>query len=396
MVSRGRPRGKGANVTAAAEAMLSEVGEDAAVVLLCDADLGDSAARLGPLIEAVEGDECDLAIAAFARRVGGGLGIALSAADGPSSGSAASDWRRRCRASVRCAPPSCASCCPSRPASGSRREWTSTRRGPAIACARSSSTSSIGRRAARSAGSFIGPPASRHPARLRFAAMIVLIGVASGFLAGLLGIGGGGLMVPMLVSVGGLRQRQAHAVSLGAVVVLALAAAITYGASDEVRLGTAAALFVGRGRRRPAGCASALQGERQARPAGVRGSARLHRRLPPADVIEALGFVALGVVVGAVSSFLGIGGGVILVAVLVAISDFGQHEAQATALAFMVPTATIGVLSTRRHGLGDLRVSAVLGHQRRRRRGGRRDGGARASRPTRCETCSPCSSGSSG
>jgi uncharacterized membrane protein YfcA len=75
--------------------------------------------------------------------------------------------------------------------------------------------------------------------------MIVLIGVASGFLAGLLGIGGGGLMVPMLVSVGGLRQRQAHAVSLGAVVVLALAAAITYGVSDEVRLGTAAALFVG-------------------------------------------------------------------------------------------------------------------------------------------------------
>jgi uncharacterized protein len=74
---------------------------------------------------------------------------------------------------------------------------------------------------------------------------LLLIGVASGFLAGLLGIGGGGLMVPLLVSVGGLRQRQAHAVSLGAVVVLALAAAITYGASDEVRLGTAIALFVG-------------------------------------------------------------------------------------------------------------------------------------------------------
>jgi uncharacterized protein len=78
-------------------------------------------------------------------------------------------------------------------------------------------------------------------------------------------------------------------------------------------------------------------------------------------MIEAIGFVALGVLVGAVSSFLGIGGGVILVAVLVAVVDFGQQEAQATALAFMVPTATIGVLSTRRHGLGDLRVSAVLG-----------------------------------
>jgi hypothetical protein len=65
--------------------------------------------------------------------------------------------------------------------------------------------------------------------------------------------------------------------------------------------------------------------------------------------------------VGAVSSFLGIGGGTILVAVLVAVSGFGQQEAQATALAFMVPTATIGVISTRRHGLGDLRQSAVLG-----------------------------------
>jgi uncharacterized protein len=78
-------------------------------------------------------------------------------------------------------------------------------------------------------------------------------------------------------------------------------------------------------------------------------------------VIETLGFVALGVGVGAVSSFLGIGGGTILVAVLVAVSGFGQQEAQATALAFMVPTATIGVISTRRHGLGNLRQSAVLG-----------------------------------
>jgi uncharacterized protein len=73
----------------------------------------------------------------------------------------------------------------------------------------------------------------------------IVIGALSGFLAGLLGIGGGGLMVPMLVSFAGVRQRDAHAISLGAVVLLALAAAITYGASDEVRLGAAVALFVG-------------------------------------------------------------------------------------------------------------------------------------------------------
>ncbi len=47
------------------------------MVLLCDGDLGSSAARLTPLVEAVRAGECDLAVAAFSRRVGGGFGIAL-------------------------------------------------------------------------------------------------------------------------------------------------------------------------------------------------------------------------------------------------------------------------------------------------------------------------------
>jgi glycosyltransferase involved in cell wall biosynthesis len=76
VVSRGRPHGKGANVTAAAEAALS-VEPPPALVLLCDGDLGASAARLAPLVEAVEVGECDLAVAAFSRRVGGGFGLAL-------------------------------------------------------------------------------------------------------------------------------------------------------------------------------------------------------------------------------------------------------------------------------------------------------------------------------
>jgi glycosyltransferase involved in cell wall biosynthesis len=76
VVSRGRPHGKGANVTAAAEAALSE-GDAPELVLLCDGDLGDSAARLTPLVAAVRAGECDLAVAAFGRRVGGGFGLAL-------------------------------------------------------------------------------------------------------------------------------------------------------------------------------------------------------------------------------------------------------------------------------------------------------------------------------
>jgi glycosyltransferase involved in cell wall biosynthesis len=76
VVSRRRPHGKGANVTAAAEAALSAEPVPA-VVLLCDGDLGSSAARLAPLVAAVRSGECDLAVAVFSRRPGGGFGIAL-------------------------------------------------------------------------------------------------------------------------------------------------------------------------------------------------------------------------------------------------------------------------------------------------------------------------------
>jgi len=76
LVTRRRPHGKGANVTAAAEAVLgSEPPPD--LVLLCDGDLGASAAELGALVDAVASDRCDLAIAAFANPAGGGFGLAV-------------------------------------------------------------------------------------------------------------------------------------------------------------------------------------------------------------------------------------------------------------------------------------------------------------------------------
>ena len=77
VVSRGRPHGKGANMTAAAQAALS-AEPPPRLFLLCDGDLGASAGRLGPLVAAVEDGEADLAVASFSRRVGGGFGLALS------------------------------------------------------------------------------------------------------------------------------------------------------------------------------------------------------------------------------------------------------------------------------------------------------------------------------
>jgi glycosyltransferase involved in cell wall biosynthesis len=76
LITRRRPHGKGGNVTAAAEAMLSDP-HPPQLVLLCDADLGESAANLARLVDRVASGDCDLAIAAFSKREGGGFGIAL-------------------------------------------------------------------------------------------------------------------------------------------------------------------------------------------------------------------------------------------------------------------------------------------------------------------------------
>ena len=75
VIGRNRPHGKGGNMTAAATAALEGLDPET-TVLLCDGDLAETAARLLPLIEVVEGGRCDLAVAAFERRVGGGLGFA--------------------------------------------------------------------------------------------------------------------------------------------------------------------------------------------------------------------------------------------------------------------------------------------------------------------------------
>jgi hypothetical protein len=51
-------------------------GERASIFVFCDGDLGESAAELGALARAVELGETDVAVAAFSRRLGGGVGLA--------------------------------------------------------------------------------------------------------------------------------------------------------------------------------------------------------------------------------------------------------------------------------------------------------------------------------
>lgn len=79
-MTAGRPQGKGGAVSLAARRMLDEQRSGApavSIVLLCDADLGESAGRLASLVAAVADGRADIAVACFARSVGGGFGLAL-------------------------------------------------------------------------------------------------------------------------------------------------------------------------------------------------------------------------------------------------------------------------------------------------------------------------------
>jgi glycosyltransferase involved in cell wall biosynthesis len=67
--------GKGGAATMAVERLLAD--GVARAVVLCDGDLGRSAGQLPLLVDALERGDGDLIVATFARREGGGFGIAL-------------------------------------------------------------------------------------------------------------------------------------------------------------------------------------------------------------------------------------------------------------------------------------------------------------------------------
>jgi glycosyltransferase involved in cell wall biosynthesis len=76
--------GKGGAATTAARNALHHARADGGdeerepIFILCDADLGDSAAALGALAEPIRRGDADMTVATFANRVGGGFGLSLA------------------------------------------------------------------------------------------------------------------------------------------------------------------------------------------------------------------------------------------------------------------------------------------------------------------------------
>lgn len=198
----------------------------------------------------------------------------------------------------------------------------------------------------------------------------LLIGVAAGIFGGIGGLGGGVVMVPLLGAWLGLSQHRAHGTSLVAVVVTGVVGVVPYALGGAVAARLALALAVASivGSSLAAGLSPRVPARALRRVFGilviVTGASLPFDALVPAHAVSAAWALPLGLgtglLAGAVSGLLGVGGGSVMVPLLVLLFGVGQHMAQGTSLAVMVPAALAGSLQHLRHGHVDLRVAPAL------------------------------------
>lgn len=205
-------------------------------------------------------------------------------------------------------------------------------------------------------------------------ALVPLIGVGmlTGLVSGLFGVGGGVVIVPALVSAFRMDQRRAAATSLLALLPISLAGTITYAISGQVHWLAAALLATG-----------SVIGS----PIGVRLLHRIPDRVLPwifvafvAVVVVSLllsppsrdgelvitwgsgaALVGIGLVAGVLSGLVGVGGGVVAVPGLEILVGAGDLLARGTSLAMMIPTTVVGILTHRKHFDVELRTGLVIG-----------------------------------
>lgn len=92
---------------------------------------------------------------------------------------------------------------------------------------------------------------------------LIAIGAGAGLASGLLGVGGGTVMVPLLVVLAGFSQHRAHATSLAAIVPIGAVAGAVFAFEGVAEYDTAALLAAGALVGAPLGArAMALVGER--------------------------------------------------------------------------------------------------------------------------------------
>lgn len=199
------------------------------------------------------------------------------------------------------------------------------------------------------------------------------LGVGAGVLSGLFGVGGGIVIVPGLVLLLRVEQHVAHATSLAAILLIAPAALIGFVREGAVDYRAAALLAAGAvlGALAGAGLLHRLSANRLRQVFAVFLLVTAVRLAVPTSAASGgepdlhamalAGLLALGLLAGALSALLGVGGGIVMVPALVLLFGFGQHLAEGTSLLVIVPTALVGAVRHDGRGYTDWRLGSVVG-----------------------------------
>ena len=191
----------------------------------------------------------------------------------------------------------------------------------------------------------------------------VLLGLLVGLFSGLLGVGGGIILVPLLVLLMRTEQKQAQATSLVVVALGAFSGALTYSLAGSVVWLSVPFLIAG-------GIVGSWLGTIAVTKLRARWLQILFGILLLAAAVRlgvesfvsetgfvdqmtlgvALGFAASGLAMGFFSALLGVGGGIIVIPLLVALFGFPQQLAAGTSLVAMIPLALFGALRLTRSG----------------------------------------------
>lgn len=194
---------------------------------------------------------------------------------------------------------------------------------------------------------------------MRTHALPFLFGLMAGALGGLMGVGGGILLVPLLVHALRIGQHEAQGTSLAFVTVTAVVAALFYFRQGNIDVPLALYLALGAvpGVLLGAAIARKLTARRLRQAFGIlifMTAIRIFVATPahagPPQAWHPVANVGLGVLVGVLSGLLGVGGGTILVPVLVLGEGYAQHLAQGVSLLMILPTGIVGAWSHARHG----------------------------------------------